>query len=511
MNVLDLLAIPVAEVPAKVALAYRDPATDATVRLSYGELATRVEAVAAELAAHGLENGDRVALFLSNRPDFAVVLLAAFRLGAIVVPMNLAYRGRELGHLLADSRARLLVTEDAQLPLLAELGIGDAASGGPVTVTVETLGRSSRPNAAPPPLPRFGEPLAMLLYTSGTTGQSKGAMLSHQNLLATISGLLAAWAWRRDDTLLLTLPLFHTHGLVVGLLTALAAGATVDLRRRFEAAAVAADLAAGIATVFFGVPTMYVRLVEELDRRKAAGEVAGFAGVRLFASGSAPLAAETFDGFAMRTGQHILERYGMTETGMNLSNPYAGPRLAGTVGRPLPGVSIRIADGSDDDLAPGSEGELLVAGSNVFRGYWQSPEKTAASFLHDATGRQWFRTGDLARLDPTTGHVTLLGRRHELIIRGGFNIYPREIEEVLLSVPGVREAAVIGEKNVEWGEVPVAVVVTDVPLADRGAFTADLLAECQRQLARFKVPATVRFVDELPRNALGKVLKHLLK
>jgi malonyl-CoA/methylmalonyl-CoA synthetase len=292
---------------------------------------------------------------------------------------------------------------------------------------------------------------------------------------------------------------------VVGLHCALAAGATVLLRRRFDAAGTVRDLLSGEPTLFFGVPTMYVRLVEEL---KTVDDRSPLARMRLFCSGSAPLAPETFAAFRDLTGHAILERYGMTETGMNLSNPYAGERLPGTVGTPLPGVSIRIVEAGDAagrDVERGGEGELLVRGSNVFAGYWQAPEKTAESFVHDAAGWRWFKTGDLARQDPATGAITLLGRRHELIISGGFNVYPREVEEVLVTFPGIREAAVVGRRHPEWGEIPAAFLVVDGEIDE-----AELIAFCKSQMAGFKVPREVRLVESLPRNALGKVQKHLL-
>jgi malonyl-CoA/methylmalonyl-CoA synthetase len=373
------------------------------------------------------------------------------------------------------------------------------------TVTAEELegwGEEAGAAAASSSRAPGGDDLGLLLYTSGTTGRSKGALLTHNNLLATVTGLLVAWAWRPADVLLLALPLFHTHGLVVGLLTALAAGATVVLRRRFDAEAVLDELAAGEATLLFGVPTMYVRLVEALRRRGPTTLPA----VRLCCSGSAPLAPETFAAFRELTGHAILERYGMTETGMLLSNPYAGERLPGTVGIPLPGVSARVVDREGRDVTPGAEGELLVRGGNVFAGYWRDAAKTAESFVHDEEGRRWFRTGDLARRDPATGHYTLLGRSRELILRGGFNVYPREVEETLAGFAGVREVAVVGRPDAEWGEVPVAFVVTDGGALDEAA----LLAHCGRELARFKVPAAIRLVESLPRNALGKVQKHLL-
>ena len=469
--------------------------------LSYAELFAATDRLAAGLAAAGVRKGDRVAFFLGNRPEFVTAYLAVIRLGAVMVPINLAYRRREIVHMLADAEPRLLLTETAQLPVLAELDASERRSLERVVLAEELAGWSCDVAGFVPP--RVDEDdLAMLLYTSGTTGRSKGAMITHGNVLATVTGLLAAWAWEPGDALLLALPLFHTHGLVVGLHCALAAGATVLLRRRFEAAAIAAELLAGGPTLFFGVPTMYVRLIEELKRRGGAQD---WSHLRLFCSGSAPLAAETFAEFQQLTGHDILERYGMTETGMNLSNAYAGPRLPGTVGTPLPGVSIRIVDRAGRDVPPGGEGDLLVRGSNVFAGYWRAPEKTAESFVHDDLGRRWFKTGDLARRDPETGYVTLLGRSSELILSGGFNVYPREVEEVLAAFPGVREAAVAGRPHPDWGEVPVAYLVTDAPVNE-----TDLIAFCKSQMAGFKVPREIRFVEALPRNALGKVQKHLL-
>ncbi len=491
MNLLDLLAIPLHRAPQKPALRFRGE-DGGSLDLTYAELFAEARRCAAGFAARGVRRGDRVAFFLGNRPEFVTALLALSHLGAALVPINLAYRRREIAHMLGDAEPRLLLTERAQLAILDELEAEE--KGGVEIVLAEDLAGLPEGSALVPARVD-GEDLAMLLYTSGTTGRSKGAMISHDNVLATVTGLLAAWAWEAEDSLLLTLPLFHTHGLVVGLCSALAAGATVLLRRRFEAPAVAAELQGGEPTLFFGVPTMYVRLVEEL---RQTGNPSALRRMRLFCSGSAPLAPETFAAFRELTGHAILERYGMTETGMNLSNPYAGERLPGTVGTPLPGVSARIDE----------SGELLVRGSNVFSGYWRAPEKIAESFVHDPLGRRWFRTGDLAVRDSETGTFTLLGRRHELILSGGFNVYPREIEEVLTSFPGVREAAVVGRPHPEWGEVPMAFLV----IGDAGGPVdeAGLIAFCKKRIAGFKVPRTFRVVESLPRNALGKVQKHLL-
>jgi malonyl-CoA/methylmalonyl-CoA synthetase len=505
MNLHDLFAIARHRFPGKPALRFIDSAA-ASVDLTYGQLFAEADRLAAGFRARGVKKGDRVAFFLSNRPEFVTAYLAVIRLGAVMVPINLAYRRREIAHMLADATPRLLLTEGAQLAVLDELSEEEKRGLEAVILAEDLGGWTDDGSALVPPLPSLVEEgdLAMILYTSGTTGRSKGAMISHGNVMATVTDLLVAWAWEPADTLLLTLPLFHTHGLVVGLHCALAAGATVLLRRRFEAGAVAGELLGGGASLFFGVPTMYVRLVDEL--RKVADRSA-LSRMRLFCSGSAPLAPETFEAFRELAGHDILERYGMTETGMNLSNAYAGPRIPGSVGTPLPGVSARVVDAQGLDVLHGTEGELLVRGSNVFSGYWQAPEKTAESFLHDDLGRRWFLTGDLARQDPDTGIFTLLGRRSELIISGGFNIYPREIEEMLTSFPGVKEAAVVGRPHLEWGEVPEAFLVV---APETEIDTDELIAWCRGQLAAFKVPRTIHFVDVLPRNALGKVQKHLL-
>jgi malonyl-CoA/methylmalonyl-CoA synthetase len=506
VNLHDLFAISARRMQERQALHFCDEWREAKaeVALSYGRLFQAAEALAAGFASRGLRKGDRVAFLLGNRPEFVTAYLAVIRLGAVMVPINLAYRRREIAHMLQDAEPRLLLTERDRRAALDELPPGERRSVEEVVEAEELAGWEGPPGALVPPLVAEDD-LAMLLYTSGTTGRSKGAMITHGNVLATVTGLLAAWAWEPDDALLLTLPLFHTHGLVVGLHCALAAGATVLLRRRFDASTVAGELLAGGPTLFFGVPTMYVRLVEELRRRRDAGEPLPLSRLRLFCSGSAPLSPETFAAFRELAGHDILERYGMTETGMNLSNLYAGPRVPGTVGTPLPGVSIRIVGRDGREVPSGGEGELQVCGSNVFSGYWRAPEKTAESFTHDDLGRRWFKTGDLARRDPKTGYVTLLGRSSELILSGGFNVYPREVEEVLTSYPGVREAAVAGRRHPEWGEVPVAYLVVDAPVDEAG-----LIAFCKTQMAGFKVPREVRFVESLPRNALGKVEKHRL-
>lgn len=502
MNLSTLFAIALERTPEKLALEYTDAEQPGVVeRYTYRELYAAVERWAAAFQQMGLQKGERMAFFLGNRPEFVIAYLAVIRMGGVMVPVNLRYRKREISHILHDCTAKILLTEAAQQPVLDELDADDLAGVERVLLVDQAaswLGRAS----APASVLVQGEDLALIMYTSGTTGRSKGAMITHNNVLATVTGLLAAWAWEREDVILLPLPLFHTHGLMVGLHCALAAGATTRLRPKFDLAETLAVLGSGGATLFFAVPTVYFRLVETI---RGMDPKPDFSRMRLFCSGSAPLPAETHTEFEQLTGLRILERYGMTETGMNFSNPYAGPRIAGTVGTPLPGVFGRIVDGQNNPVQPGEEGEMLVRGSNVFDGYWQDPAKTAASFSIDAEGIRWFHTGDLARQDPETGYVTLLGRRHEMIICGGFNIYPREIEEMLCTFAGVIEAAVVGMSHPEWGEVPAAYLVCNGTLDEQA-----LVAYCRSQLASFKLPRQFRYVQELPRNAMGKVQKHLL-
>ena len=507
MNLSTLFAIALDRSPDKLALEFTDPELSSPEipgqvdRYTYRELYAAVERWAAAFQQMGLQKGDRIAFFLGNRSEFVIAYLAVIRVGAVMVPVNLRYRKREINHILHDCTAKILLTEAPQQSVLDELEPDDLADVERVLLVDEAeswLGDSTTPT----PVVVQGEDLALIMYTSGTTGRSKGAMITHNNVLATVTGLLSAWAWEAEDVILLPLPLFHTHGLMVGLHCALAAGATIRLRPKFDLAETLDVLGSGGASLFFAVPTVYFRLVETIRGMEPKPD---FSRMRLFCSGSAPLPAETHNEFEQLTGLRILERYGMTETGMNFSNPYAGPRMAGTVGTPLPGVFGRIVDGQAKPVQPGAEGEMLVRGSNVFDGYWQDPEKTAASFSIDGDGIRWFHTGDLARQDPETGYVTLLGRRHELIISGGFNIYPREIEEMLCTFAGVVEAAVVGMPHPEWGEVPAAYLVCNGAVDEQA-----LTVYCRSQLASFKLPRQFRYIEQLPRNAMGKVQKHLL-
>ena len=514
MNLHDLFAIPRLRTPSKSALEFRTGPSAAPRTYSYEALFAAAERLAAGLQARGLQKGERVAFFAGNSPQYVIAWLAVVRFGAVMVPMNTRYRRSELEHILGDCTPRFIITDASLLPLLVDAASGAVHDWLPKSVDkillTEALHEIEMESAALHLPIVDGDDLAVIMYTSGTTGPSKGAMLTHNMLLATVTALLAAWDWQPSDRLLLVLPLFHVHGLVVGLHCALAAGATTLLRQAFDAHFTTIELLTGSATCFFAVPTIYVRLLDALAARSRA-EIKALSAMRLFCSGSAPLAPETFEAFRVCTGHTILERYGMTETGMNLSNPYAGPRVAGSVGLPLPGVSSRVVRARDDatgreDVDMGEVGELLIAGANVFAGYWNAPEKSANAFETDGAGRHWFRTGDLARQDPESGYFSLLGRMHDLIISGGFNIYPREIEELLVRYPGIRDAAVVGVADGVWGEHPEAwIVCTEIPN------TNDLDAWCRAHMASFKAPHAFHVVDGLPRNAMGKVLKHLLR
>jgi malonyl-CoA/methylmalonyl-CoA synthetase len=449
---------------------------------SRGELEAASARVAGRLRRAGLAPGDRVLVSAASSMDLVVAYLGALRMGLVVVPVNTAYREREVAHIVGDAGPRAAVVDDQDRGRWAQ-----RAAGGDLLVTGPEVGL---PDGDPPPLDTAGpgDP-ALLCYTSGTTGAPKGAVLAHGNLLASAEALRLAWRWEPDDRLVLALPLFHIHGLGVGLHGTLLAGASAVLLPRFEAGAVLDAARDHQATLFFGVPTMYSRLA-------ASPRAAELGRLRLCVSGSAPLPPTVFERLAERAGQRVLERYGMTETIMNVSNPYDGERRPGTVGLPLPGVELRLADGD--------QGEVLLRGPNVFSGYWGNPAATAEAFDPDG----WFRTGDLGSLDER-GYLRIEGRSKELIITGGYNVHPREVEELLLEHPGVAEAAVVGTPSEEWGEQVTAFVVPADPAAPPGR--DELLGFAAERLAGFKRPRVVHYVEALPRNALGKVMKHELR
>ncbi|MFO1156386.1 MAG: AMP-binding protein [Rhodospirillales bacterium] len=454
--------------------------------------------IAAVLLAEGLAAGDRVSVQVPKSPEAVALYLACLRAGLVYHPLNPDYTPAEVAYLLADAEpAAVVCAPEAEVVLRvtagrAQLWTLDAAGGGSLTAAAAA--------ATPAPLPaaRADDDLAVLLDSSGTTGRPKGVMLSHRNLAANAAALLQEWGFTQDDVLLHGLPLFHAHGLFVALHCALASGARIRLLPRFDAAAVVRALPG--CTVFMGVPTHYSRLLAQPDFGAQS-----CLGVRLFVSGSAPLLPETFAAFRARTGHILLERYGMTETGMNTSNPLHGERLAGSVGAALPGVGVRIVDRANGEPLPaGNPGEVQVRGANVFRSYWRAPEKTAEAFTADG----WFRTGDLGVLD-SEGRLALVGRASDLIISGGLNVYPREVELCLDGCEGVGESAVVGAPDADFGEIVVAFVE---PCA--GCAPPDperVIAHARVHLAGYKAPKRVVPVDDLPRNAMGKVQKALLR
>jgi malonyl-CoA/methylmalonyl-CoA synthetase len=461
---------------------------------TYERLRGRVEAFAAALRSWGFRPGERVALFLGNHPDFLVAYLGTHLAGGVTVPVNGSYRRTELRHIFEDAGVRLCVTDEEGRPELERVR-GDLPTLERVVERGEDFDDFVRGADAFDPRMPGGDDLAMIAYTSGTTGRSKGAMLLHRNLLANAEAIRAAWGWTADDHLLLTLPLFHSHGLMVGAHGTLLAGASAELRRGFDAAEVYDALLGGGFTLFFGVPTMYARLLREAEERAERPRP-----MRLYVSGSAPLSPHAFEEFERVFGERILERYGMTETGMNLTNPYEGERRPGTVGMPFPGQEARVVEVETREPQPAGEvGEIEVRGPHVFAGYWGRPEATAESLDNEG----WFRTGDLGSVGED-GYFRISGRKKELIITGGYNVYPKEVEEVLEGCPGVAEVAVIGLPDPEFGEKVTAAVVRD----DEALTAEEVVEFCREDLAGYKKPRRVEFVDALPRNALGKVLKH---
>jgi malonyl-CoA/methylmalonyl-CoA synthetase len=469
--------------------------TDDGRRYARGDLLQESGRIANLLLELGAVRGERVAVQVDKSPASLCLYLACLRAGLVYLPLNTAYQRGELEYFFADARPRVIVCRDAMLGVCATLA-RDAT-----VLTLDAHGGELVDRAAAFPetfatVPRAPDDLAAILYTSGTTGRSKGAMLSHRNLASNALALVESWRFSHGDVLLHALPVYHVHGLFVAVHCVLLAGARMLWLARFDAHEVAALLPK--ATVMMGVPTFYTRLLAEPAFTR---EVA--AHVRLFVSGSAPLLAETFAAFEARTGQRILERYGLTETGMNTSNPYAGPRIAGTVGPPLPGVEVRILDARREPCAPGVVGAIEVRGPNVFRGYWQMPDKTREAI--DADG--WFATGDLGSWSPER-YVVISGRAKDLIISGGLNIYPKEIEERIDALDGVVESAVVGIADADFGEAVVAFVVAK----DGHALTeASIVAALRGEIAHFKVPKRVVFALELPRNAMGKVQKNALR
>jgi malonyl-CoA/methylmalonyl-CoA synthetase len=462
--------------------------------LSYAGLADQTARFASALSARGVVQGDRVAAQVDKSVDAVLLYLACLDLGAVFVPINVANTENEVDYLLRDSRPRLAVVRPASREMLEPAAMRAQISH------VETLGadgEGSLPElvnrcagGGRPARQCGGDSLAAIVYTSGTTGRAKGAMLTRANLACNAEVLAEVWRFTESDVLLHALPLFHVHGLFAAINTVLASRSSLLLLPKFDAASVLTHLPA--ATVYMGVPTHYTRLLQEpgLDRAAAAG-------MRLFISGSAPLLAETHRDFSERTGHRIIERYGMTETLMNSSNPFDGERVPGSVGPALPGVSIRVADAAD------GIGGLEIQGPNVFAGYWGDADKTRAEFTADG----WFKTGDVGRIEDD-GYLYIMGRAKDLVISGGCNVYPKEVEAELDALTGVLESAVFGVPHPDFGEGVTAVVVREPGVV---VSEADIIRAVKTRLAGYKIPKRILFIDELPRNAMGKVQKNALR
>ncbi len=465
------------------------------------------------LASLKLPEGARIAAQVEKSPEALMLYLATIRAGYVYLPLNTAYRSDEMAYFIENASPAVVVCTPGNVGWTAQIAFSrgtahvftldeprPGAEGGPVRNSGSLLSRALHFPDSFATVHRDADDLAAILYTSGTTGRSKGAMLTHGNLAANIATLHQVWQWQAGDVLLHALPLFHIHGLFVAAHGALWNGSKMIFLNKFDSDAVIRQLPR--ATVFMGVPTYYVRLLADPAFTDSAARDA-CRQMRLFVSGSAPLLSETFTQFAERTGHVILERYGMSETAMLTSNPYDGERRAGTVGPALPGVSIRVVGGDDQPCATGEIGDIQVKGPNVFKGYWQMPEKTAEEFTADG----YFRTGDVGRFD-ADGYLSIVGRSKDLIISGGYNVYPKEIESVIDDMAGVQESAVIGVPHADFGEAVVAVVV---PRAGTTLSEQTIISSLKSMIANFKVPKRVHFVDELPRNTMGKVQKNLLR
>ena len=464
----------------------------------YDELASMSAKIAHALVRAGCHPGDRVAAQVDKHWHALALYLACLRAGLVYLPLNVSYQRTELAYFFGDATPRVIVCRPESLGAVA------AHSGAALVLTLDANGGELIDRAAEMP-DQFEthasrpDDLAAIVYTSGTTGRSKGAMLSHRNLASNALALVEEWGFTRRDVLLHALPIYHVHGLFVATHCALLSGSRMLWLPKFDAKETASLLP--LATVMMGVPTYYTRLLAEPSLTREAALT-----IRLFISGSAPLLPETFDAFRARTGHAILERYGMTETGMLAANPLDGQRVAGTVGKPLPGVTMRVVDDGGRLCSQGTIGHIQVKGSNVFSGYWKMPDKTREEFTADG----YFKTGDMGEWVPDEGrgHLRLVGRAKDLIITGGLNVYPLEVEERIDSLDGVVESAVIGLPDPDFGEAVTAVVV---PVPGHALTERKIIGALKEEIATFKVPKRVFFCDCLPRNAMGKVQKNLLR
>jgi len=470
---------------------------------SWRDLERGTSKIANLFASLQLPPGSRIAAQVEKSPEALMLYLATVRAGFVYLPLNTAYRASEMEYFIGNATPAVVVCSPKNFGWITQIAFR-AGTRHVFTLDEPHQGRNRGTLLSRAvhhadhfdTVHRDPDDLAAILYTSGTTGRSKGAMLSHDNLASNVRVLQQAWQWQPGDVLLHALPLFHIHGLFVAAHGALMNGSKTIFLSKFDSASVMRHLPR--ATVFMGVPTYYVRLLSDPAFNHAACK-----NLRLFVSGSAPLLTETFEIFIEKTGHTILERYGMSETAMLTSNPYQGLRKAGTVGPALPGVSVRVMNQEAQPCGIDEIGDIQVKGPNIFKGYWQMPEKTAEEFTEDG----YFKTGDVGRFD-ADGYLSIVGRSKDLIISGGYNVYPKEIESVIDEMPGVLESAVIGLPHADFGEAVVAVVV----MRDGATLSeATLIETLKTRIANFKVPKRVHFVDELPRNTMGKVQKNVLR
>lgn len=475
---------------------------------TFSDIDMNVARYASVLKKLGVRTGDRVAFQLDKRIEFIFLHLANLSIGGITLPLNSDYKTDEVDYFLSDSKSAIFVTDAVRF----ESHRGAVERIGVKTVLVDPQAFDGA--ACLPELietvtaederdyPTGGDDGAVICYTSGTTGRSKGALITHTNLISNALDLHNIWQWTSEDVLLHVLPLFHVHGLFVALHGALNAGATIIMHGKFSPDRTWQAIEREGCTMMMGVPTIYQRLMNAWDALETKPDLSK---MRLFISGSAPLSVNLFARFENETGFRILERYGMTETGMNTSNDYAPEgRKPGSVGFPLPSVSIRVADKDGKDVAPGEVGEIFIKGDNVFKEYWQMPEKTAEAFVDG-----WFKSGDLGYQDPEDhSRLYLSGRAKELIITGGYNVYPKEIETVLETHDAVRECAVVGLPDEDFGERVTAVLVVKEGTNDSAKI--EMISLCRSKLATYKCPKEIHFIDALPRNAMGKIQKNQL-
>ena len=467
---------------------------------SYAILEQQVSKIANLLSKQGLNKGDRIAVQVEKSPQVLFLYLACLRAGFIYLPLNTAYTESELSYFIENAEPAVVVCDPESLALFTRIGEKhklqhvfslDAQGEGSLLTTSEDSPAEFTTTACDK------DDIAVILYTSGTTGRPKGAMITHGNLAANGLALQKTWHWQQQDILLHALPIFHIHGLFVACHNVLLGGSKMLFVSRFDAKNVMQLLPE--VTVLMGVPTFYTRLLDLADFNQDVCK-----NMRLFISGSAPLLEQTFTEFQQRTGHTILERYGMTETGMNTSNPIEGPRIAGTVGLPLPGVETRIVDDNNQPLPANSVGLLQVRGENVFKGYWRMPDKTAEEFTPDG----FFITGDMASYNDQ-GYISIVGRNKDMVITGGYNVYPKEIELLLDEIEGVKESAIIGLPHKDFGEAVTAIVIPED--MNHAPDEKLIINQLKQELANYKVPKKIIILDQLPRNTMGKVQKNILR